>query len=75
MHERDAVIRAAAQWEKSHNVVTKSIKFVERPSADQLRRQVELVESVFDNIFRHEGNLDLMLTIQMAAAAGKSAGK
>lgn len=44
---------------------TKSIKFVERPTVEQLKRQVDLVASCFDEICRHTGSLDLMLTIQL----------
>lgn len=44
---------------------TKSIKFVERPTLEQLKRQVDLVTSCFEEIARHNGSLDLMLTIQL----------
>ena len=51
------------------NARTKSIKFVERPTVEQLKRQVDLVSSCFDEIFRHNGSLDLMLTIQLLYAS------
>jgi len=47
------------------NVATKSIKFAERPTADQLRRQLDLVHSCFPCIHSHKGDLDLMLTISL----------
>lgn len=47
------------------NTVTKSVKFAERPTMEQLRRQIELVSSCFQFIFNHQGDLDLMLTISM----------
>lgn len=43
----------------------KSIKFVERPTVEQLKRQVDLVTNCFEEITRHNGSLDLMLTIQL----------
>lgn len=45
------------------NTYTKSVKFTERPSLDQLRRQVDLIASCFDAIESHDGNLDLQLTV------------
>jgi len=41
----------------------KSIKFAERPSIEQLQRQIELVTSVFRYITTHEGDLDLCMTL------------
>ena len=40
---------------------TKSVKFAERPSMEQLRRQVELVTNCFQYIYLHEGDLDLQV--------------
>ena len=70
IHERDAVHRVASMMESTH---TKSIKFVERPSVEQLRRQVELVHNCFDYICNYSGDLDLMLTIQLLANGGVAA--
>jgi hypothetical protein len=42
---------------------TKSVKFAERPSIEQLRRQLELVASCFQYIHTHDGDLDLQLTV------------
>jgi len=47
------------------SVSAKSIKFAERPTADQLRRQLDLVHSCFPIIHSHPGDLDLMLTISL----------
>jgi len=44
---------------------TKSVKFAERPSMEQLRRQIELVTNCFQYIHNHEGDLDLQLTVTM----------
>lgn len=41
----------------------KSIKFVERPSVSQLRRQLEMVLNNFQFILKHEESLDLLLQI------------
>jgi len=45
------------------NTRTKSVKFAERPSMDQLRRQIELVTNCFQYIHNHDGDLDLQLTV------------
>lgn len=42
---------------------TKSVKFAEKPSMEQLRRQLELVTNCFQYIHSHEGDLDLQLTV------------
>jgi len=41
----------------------KSVKFAERPSTEQLRRQLELVTNCFHYIHQHDGDLDLQLTV------------
>ena len=77
VYERTAVHAAATRLKSTFNVVTKSVKFVERPSVEQVRRQVDLVAGCLHDICTHAGNLDLMLTIQLleqhveAAAAQK----
>jgi hypothetical protein len=45
------------------NTRCKSVKFAERPSMEQLRRQLELVSNCFSYIHNHEGDLDLQLTV------------
>jgi len=45
------------------NTRCKSVKFAERPSLEQLRRQIELVTNCFQYIHQHEGDLDLQLTV------------
>lgn len=45
------------------NINTKSVKFAEKPSMEQLRRQIELVTNCFQYIHSHDGDLDLQLTI------------
>jgi hypothetical protein len=45
------------------NTKTKSVKFAEKPSLEQLRRQLELVTNCFQYIHSHEGDLDLQLTV------------
>eukprot|EP00771_Trimastix_marina_P001960 gnl/Trimastix_PCT/307.p1 GENE.gnl/Trimastix_PCT/307~~gnl/Trimastix_PCT/307.p1 ORF type:complete len:275 (+),score=45.10 gnl/Trimastix_PCT/307:36-860(+) len=42
---------------------SKSVKFVDRPSLEQLRRQLEMITSNIHSLCKHEGSLDLMLTI------------
>lgn len=63
VHERAAIHKVTGGMGPSTR--TKSIKFVERPTVEQLKRQVDLVASCFEEICRHTGSLDLMLTIQL----------
>lgn len=63
VHERAAVHRVTAGLGPATR--TKSVKFVERPTLEQLKRQVDLVASCFEDIVRHDGHLDLMLTISL----------
>jgi hypothetical protein len=58
--EREAV---RAVTKTFTNTRTKSVKFAERPSMEQLRRQLDLVVNCFKYILTHDGDLDLQLTI------------
>lgn len=49
------------------NTRTKSVKFAERPSMEQLRRQLDLVTNCFHYILSHDGDLDLQLTVTVNA--------
>jgi len=60
--EREA-IRAITRGVPS--VRTKSVKFAERPTPEQLRRQVELVTNCFHYIHNHDADLDLQLTVTL----------
>jgi len=44
---------------------TKSVKFAERPTPEQLRRQLELVTNCFQYIHNHDADLDLQLTVTL----------
>jgi len=46
-------------------VRTKSVKFAEHPSLEQLRRQLDLVVNCFQYIYAHDDDLDLMLTLTL----------
>lgn len=73
VHERAAVHKVTSVMGPTTR--TKSVKFVERPTVEQLKRQVDLVASCFYVICRHPGCLDLMLTIQLLASpTGTGAG-
>ena len=67
--EREAV-RACTRG--MPNTRTKSVKFAERPSMEQLRRQIELVTNCLQYIYSHEGDLDLQLTVTVNAAPGST---
>lgn len=64
--ERNALLSVGRTCPSSR---TKSIKFVERPSIEQLRRQLEMIFNNFQFIVQHDGNLDLMLTISSTVPA------
>mmetsp|Transcript_61733 Transcript_61733/g.139091 ORF Transcript_61733/g.139091 Transcript_61733/m.139091 type:complete len:253 (-) Transcript_61733:153-911(-) len=57
-HEREALIHATAHLP---NCRTKSLKFVERPAVEQLRKQHTLVTRCFRRVVNHDGNLDLFI--------------
>jgi hypothetical protein len=54
-----AVTRGVVGWK------TKSVKFAERPTVEQLRRQLELVTNCFHYIATHQSDLDLQLTVTL----------
>lgn len=60
--EREAVRAVSRNFS---NAMCKSVKFAERPSLEQLVRQVELVTNCFHSILTHDGDLDLMLIISL----------
>lgn len=68
--EREAV-RACTRG--MANTRTKSVKFAERPSMEQLRRQIELVTNCLGYIYSHEGDLDLQLTVTVNGASSPAA--
>jgi hypothetical protein len=68
--EREA-IRAVTRGVSSCR--TKSVKFAERPTPEQLRRQLELVTTCFGYIHNHGGDLDLQLTVTLNAPAAPAA--
>lgn len=62
--EREA-IRAVTRGHP--NTRTKSIKFAERPTIEQLQRQLELVSDCFPYISSHEADLDLCMSLSASA--------
>lgn len=61
-HEREALRLVTGMM---NNVVTKSVKFVESPSIDQMIKQYELMNNFITNLCEHKTNLDLVLTPEM----------
>lgn len=45
------------------NTLCKSVKFAERPTCEQLRRQIDLVINCMEYIHHHNNHLDLQLTV------------
>ena len=64
-YERDAVRKVTANL---GSTFTKSVKFVNCPNLEQLRREVDLVRNHLDYICGVRDHLDLMLTIQLLFA-------
>jgi len=64
--EREAVRAVTRGLPKTR---TKSVKFAEKPSMEQLRRQIELVVNCFEYILSHDGDLDLQLTVSTPEAS------
>jgi hypothetical protein len=58
-HEREALHIVTSSME---NTLVKSVKFVERPGMEVLRRQIELLHGCIEYIAQHSGDLDLMLS-------------
>jgi hypothetical protein len=59
-YEREAAISVTKDYP---NICCKSIKFQERPSVEQLLKQIELVIKSFEEIYSHDGDLDLQLLL------------
>lgn len=61
--EREAILKAT----KFLDCKTKSIKFAERPTIEQLKKQLELVANCFEDIVSHQENLDLCMSLSLSA--------
>jgi len=51
---------------------TKNIKFVEQPSFEQLRNELQLILGSMHDIVEYTGDLDLMLTVSQLEAQGEA---
>uniref|UniRef100_A0A7S2LDX1 Uncharacterized protein n=1 Tax=Zooxanthella nutricula TaxID=1333877 RepID=A0A7S2LDX1_9DINO len=60
-HEREAVLRTTAGLRDCR---AKSLKFLERPSVDQLCRQHQLMARCMPEIVHHDGNLDICISLR-----------
>jgi len=58
--EREAVRAATRNMARTR---TKTVKFAERPSMEQLRRELELISLCFPSFLSHDTDLDLQLTV------------
>eukprot|EP00931_Biecheleriopsis_adriatica_P074672 TRINITY_DN4867_c1_g1_i1.p1 TRINITY_DN4867_c1_g1~~TRINITY_DN4867_c1_g1_i1.p1 ORF type:complete len:254 (-),score=66.07 TRINITY_DN4867_c1_g1_i1:116-877(-) len=59
-HEREAVINATANMPDTR---TKSLKFIDRPGVEELRKQHALIVKCMKQIVHHDGNLDLCIKL------------
>lgn len=60
--EREAILKVT----KFLDCKTKSIKFAERPSIEQLKKQLELITNCFEDIVSHQDNLDLCMSLSVS---------
>ncbi|CAK9085658.1 Hypothetical protein SCF082_LOCUS40563 [Durusdinium trenchii] len=60
-HEREALIQATANM---RNTRTKSMKFLDRPGVQELRKQHSIMVKCLSQIVHHDGNLDLCLQLR-----------
>jgi len=58
--EREAVRIATGSLVNNR---TKTVKFAEHPTVEQLKRQLELIHNCFHYLCGHDGDLDLQLTV------------
>ncbi|KAA8499271.1 hypothetical protein FVE85_6856 [Porphyridium purpureum] len=58
MSERDASHAVATSLPLSR---VKTVKYIERPTIEQLQRQVSLVHSSFSELYKHDGSFDVNL--------------
>ena len=65
-HEREALHAVTSEWD---NVLVKSVKFVERPDTELLRKQLDLIHGCIEYICQHDGDLDLMLSHSLLVSA------
>mmetsp|Transcript_12581 Transcript_12581/g.44044 ORF Transcript_12581/g.44044 Transcript_12581/m.44044 type:complete len:350 (-) Transcript_12581:375-1424(-) len=65
IHERQAIHQVMHGLPASR---TKSVKFVERPTASQLRRQVDCLAGCIEHLTLEDDHLDIMLNIQSLTA-------
>lgn len=68
MEERTAVKIAAGQLRSR----AKSVKFLDAPSPRQLHQQLEVVANCLEWIWRHNGDLDVVLTLEQHGEEGSS---
>ena len=61
LHEREAIHLVTGTIP---GVLTKSIKFVERPTIEQLVNQIDMVFGYIAHIVHKDSDLDLMLSVQ-----------
>lgn len=62
MHERLALKRVTSNMALTYS---KSVKFVERPTIEQLERELTIICGSFEYLCTYNGNLDLMLVVEM----------
>lgn len=62
MHERLALKRVTSTMSHTYS---KSVKFVERPTVQQLERELSIITGSFEYLCTYSGNLDLMLVVEM----------
>ena len=62
-HEREAILKVAKDF--ANRITVKSLKFMEKPDIESLKKEHQLIQECIGDIVKHTGNLDLC--IQAAA--------
>ena len=58
-HEREAVLKVCEEFK--HQVICKSLKFMERPDIDSLKKEHQLIQECIDEIVACKDNMDLCI--------------
>ena len=59
-HEREAVLKVCEEF-RDQGVVCKSLKFMERPDIDSLKKEHQLIQDCLSDILHHKDHLDLCI--------------
>ena len=58
-HEREAILKVAKDF--ANRITVKSLKFMEKPDIESLKKEHQLIQECLGDIVKHVGNLDLCI--------------